>query len=108
MLERNGKKDQLRDAICQAVGQPVGLRLEIDPAADVPRPAIDATPASGSGSDAALRPTREARAAAAEPAEAATAQRTPITAELRQSLRDSQPLIRRLMDEMGAEIIKVE
>jgi hypothetical protein len=34
--------------------------------------------------------------------------RTAITAELRQGIRKSQPLVRRLMDEMGAEIVKVE
>jgi hypothetical protein len=102
MLERNGKKDQLRDAICEAVGQRVGLRLELDaaveavlgeaPGASPPR--IEVAPVSA--------PT------AAEAVVAVIAPRTPVTAELRQSLRDSQPLVRRLIDELGAEIVKVE
>jgi DNA polymerase-3 subunit gamma/tau len=102
MLERNGKKDQLRDAICEAVGQRVGLRLELDAAVE----AVLGEAPGASPSRIEVAPV--SAPTAAEAVVAAIAPRTPVTAELRQSLRDSQPLVRRLIDELGAEIVKVE
>jgi DNA polymerase III subunit gamma/tau len=108
MLERNGKKDQIRDAICQASGRQVGLRLEID--------AEEQTEASDSavaGKSPSPHPS-DAKAdegeilSGDEPVIEPAAARIAITGELKEALRDSQPLVRRLMDEMGAEIVKVE
>jgi DNA polymerase III gamma/tau subunit len=108
MLERNGKKDQIRDALCQASGRQVGLRLEID--------AEEQTEASDSavvGKSPSPHPS-DAKAGEGEilsgdePVIEPAAARIAITGELKEALRDSQPLVRRLMDEMGAEIVKVE
>jgi DNA polymerase-3 subunit gamma/tau len=105
MLERNGKKDLVRDALTKVLNEPVGLRFEIDAAAEAA-----ATPAAPPPSAAAkARPAAPAapppRAAPPEPAGPPPVKLTP---ELIESLREAEPLVKTLMDDLGATIVKVE
>jgi DNA polymerase-3 subunit gamma/tau len=106
MLERNGKKDLVREKLTEVLGQAIGVKFEVDASAEAaiapaeaaaPRPAIRnrATPRSSS------------QPAPAEPSPAPAAPAIKLTPELIESLRN-EPLIKSLMDNMGATIVKVE
>jgi hypothetical protein len=102
MLERNGKKDLVREKLTQVLGQSVGVKFEVDanaepapastPVATVPRPAAPARPSSP--------PPPAEDPVLATPA-------VKLTPELIESLRN-EPLIKALMDQMGAQVVKVE
>jgi DNA polymerase III subunit gamma/tau len=99
MLERNGKQDLVRDAFSQVLGRPVGLQLSIESAESSVTPLPPASvPAKPAQSQAQSPPPP------VEPASGSIA----VTNELRQSLRASEPLVRRLMDDLAAEIVRVE
>jgi len=105
MLDRNGKKDLVREAITRVLRQSIGVRFEVDEApGDAPQ---EGQP------DPAPLPPRGARTGPAEPAPAApppapAAPSVKVTPELIESIRASEPLVKALMDELGATIIKVE
>jgi DNA polymerase-3 subunit gamma/tau len=102
MLEKNGKKEVVRDAIGQVLKQNVGVKFEVEVGETEGGPVVaEATRPQGNGRadsgpaaprPAALPPTPVAR----------------VTPEMVQSLREKEPLVRALMDELGAQIIKVE
>ena len=112
MLDRNGKKELVRDAITRVLKQSIGVKFEVEQA--------DAPGADAESSDAAAQPAPDAVPVSRRPAEAgrpAAAPQAPapphppavkITPELIESIRDSEPLVKALMVELGAQIIKVE
>jgi hypothetical protein len=115
MLDRNGKKELVRDAITRVLKQSIGVKFEVEQA--------DAPGADAESSDAAepaAQPAPDAVPVSRRPAEAgrpAAAPQAPappqppavkLTPELIESIRDSEPLVKALMDELGAQIIKVE
>jgi DNA polymerase-3 subunit gamma/tau len=101
MLDRNGKKDQIRDAISQVLGQSVGVSFECDsePAAApvVTKAVAPASPPPAQRPAAAPKPQ-------APPPEATIR----ITPELCATLKQSEPLIAAVMAELGGEIVRVE
>jgi DNA polymerase-3 subunit gamma/tau len=108
MLERNGKKDLVREALAQVTGRSLGLKFEIDAAAgegasDAPEgvPSTKARPSPRPVKHDNLAPV----GAAPPPAQPNVVR---ITPELVESLKSEEPLIRGLMDELGATIVKVE
>jgi DNA polymerase-3 subunit gamma/tau len=116
MLERNGKKDLIRDKLTEVLGQSVGVKFEIDGSAtDAPPPRVapstSAAPAARVAqppSNGAVRPTtRSVPPAAPEESSGPTSQSVKLTPQLIESLRN-EPLVKAFMDQMGATIVKVE
>jgi DNA polymerase-3 subunit gamma/tau len=100
MLDRNGKKDVIRDELSNLLKQNVGVAIEVEeatesapapvrPVASVPRPVMRSAPQS-----------------IAQAAPVSTGIR--ITPELKEELREKNPLITAIMTELGGEIVKVE
>jgi DNA polymerase III subunit gamma/tau len=101
MLDRNGKKEQIRDAFTQVLGESVGIAFECDTeptAPEVRQPVAAAPPPPRS---AAPPPPQK------QPAPPVEAQ-IRITTELVASIRDSDPMVRAVMEELGGEIVRVE
>jgi DNA polymerase-3 subunit gamma/tau len=100
MLERNGKKDLVRDGFSKILGKPMGVRFEVDDAVESDAaPAPTALPA---------RPTASARPAApAEPAQPAGPPAIRITPELIEQIKQD-PLAGSVMDKFGATPVKIE
>jgi hypothetical protein len=101
ILERNGKKDTIRDVLSGLLSQNVGLRFEFEqtPAAGVAVP--DAPPRATQRTP--VHPVRREVQYAA-PAPEPTVR---ITDELRRELA-SDELIKAVIDNLGGEIVKVE
>ena len=98
MIDRNGKKDVIRDELSKLLDKPVSLAIEVSEHAEAiampqPAPQKRAIPAS-------------APKAAIPSAPISTGLR--ITPELKQELREKNPLIAAVMTELGGEIVKVE
>ncbi len=96
ILDRNGKKEAIRDVLESLLKQQIGVKFELQPA---PEPS-------------APQPRKPARAVAVRhsPAPPSGAQdSTPmrLTPELKQSLREN-PLIAAIIEQLGGEIVKVE
>jgi hypothetical protein len=109
LLERNGKKDIVRDKLSEVLRQSVGVKFEIDAAGDAaaPIPVQEASPAVRQ-SPVGRTPMKSAPPSAPdEPAPMPAAPAVKITPQLIESLR-AEPLVRALMDQMGAQIVKVE
>lgn len=108
MLDRNGKKDLVRDAIARVLKQSIGVRFEVDAAADG-EPAQPASATNGAASAAAPQARTAAPEVAPPPAPSQpAAPAVKITPELIESIRTAEPLVKALMDELGAQIVKVE
>jgi DNA polymerase-3 subunit gamma/tau len=106
MLERNGKKDLVREKLTEVLGHAVGVRFEVDASAEAPTaPAEAAAPRPAIQSRAVSRPAPQP--APSEPPPAPVAPAIKLTPELIESLRN-EPLIKALMDNLGASIVKVE
>jgi hypothetical protein len=107
MLDRNGKKDLVREAIGRVLKQSIGVRFEVDAAPEgdeangngVPTPAPAPEPVRRAAPPEATRPP---------PAPVAAGPLVKITPELIESIRGAEPLVKALMDELGAQIVKVE
>jgi DNA polymerase III subunit gamma/tau len=110
MFEKNGKKDQIREALSQVLNQSVGVVFEVvdeAPAAESPSGPNGAPAARPrSVAPATARPAPTAPVRPPEPPPGPPAVR--VTPELVQSLRESQPLIKAVMDRLGGQVIKVE
>ena len=106
MLDRNGKKEIVRDAITRVLRQSIGVKFEVD---DAPS-AEEAVPNTAPGA----RPAPQETTPTAGPPPAAPSPRAPavpaikLTPELIESIRSAEPLVKALMDELGAQIVKVE
>ena len=104
MWERNGKKDLVRNALTEALGQPVGVKFEVDGGASAENGSTEAAPTPAPvprAPDRTAAPTPQSPASAPAPA-------VRVTPELVEALRAKEPLVKALMDELGAQIIKVE
>ena len=108
MLERNGKKDLVQEKLTEVLGRAVGVKFEVDLAVPIeagnapaeaaaPRPATPARPT----------PRAAPQPAPLETPSAPAAPSVKLTPELIESLR-GDPLIKSLMDNLGATIVKVE
>jgi DNA polymerase-3 subunit gamma/tau len=97
MLDRNGKKDLIRDELSKLLEKPIGVSIEVverintEPVAPIPAPR-------------APRPTPKETA----PAPAMAAPTIRITPELKTELREKNPLIAAIMTELGGDIVRVE
>jgi hypothetical protein len=115
----SGKKDLLRDIMTQAVGKPLGVRFEVAEtgaatdngdgsaaaAAAAVMPPPSATRVQSSPPPRGARPVQRE----IEPPPPAPAQSLmKITPEVIETLRNNEPLIKGLMDELGAQIVKIE
>ena len=106
MLDRNGKKEVIQEELSALLGGPVGVKFRVEEStADGP---AQPTPSAPRAQPAPVRrePTRSAPAPLPPPPPVSQGIR--ITPELREQLRQSEPLIKALMDDLGAEIVKVE
>ena len=102
MLEKNGKKDLLRESLSKSLGRAVGVRFEIEEVG-----AVVETPANGSEA----RPVTQ-RAAPPRPApvEATVPSGPPavrITPELVEQMK-SDPLVAAVMENFNATPVKIE
>jgi DNA polymerase III gamma/tau subunit len=97
MLDRNGKKEAIRDALCAILKTSVGLKLEIIPSERAAELEAD------------KEPSLSAQAGRVAPLPAPTPETTTvrITPELRAELR-ARPLIGAVIEHLGGEIVKVE
>jgi DNA polymerase-3 subunit gamma/tau len=102
LLERNGKKDLVRDALSQVLEHPVGVRFEVATAEIEPIPAPTAAP------KAISPPARTASAAPPPPPVEPANNTIRITDEVRTKLYKDDPLIRAIVDQLGGTIIKLE
>jgi DNA polymerase III subunit gamma/tau len=100
--ERNGKKDVVRDVISQVLSQSVGVKFELD---GDPAPAPAPEPKA---SVAAARLPRTTADATPEPPPVPAPPMIKITPDLVESIRNAEPLVKDLMDRLGAQVIKVE
>jgi DNA polymerase-3 subunit gamma/tau len=99
MLDRNGKKEQIRDAFTEVLGESVGIAFECDTETAPPanrQPAVATTPQPR----AAVAPPQQ-QAPPADP-------QIRITTELVASIRESDPMVRAVIEELGGEIVRVE
>jgi hypothetical protein len=98
-LDRNGKKDLLRDTLGRILGRPIGIKIDIT--AEAITPSITPTPPP--------TPTPNAPSPT-HPTAATTTQgdptSLPLTPDLLASIQ-SDPLIKSLLDNFGGTIIKV-
>ena len=111
LLEGNGKKDRVREALSQAFGRPVGVRFQLDSAATPPPPtAPPATVARPSPVPSPQGPRPPVPVPpptmVAAPAEPANTVR--LTDDLRNQLYKDEPLIRAIVDQFGGSVIKLE
>ncbi len=104
LLDRNGKKDLIRDGLSQLLGQSVGVRFVVDENEIAPDPA----PAS------APTPPKESPRQQSSPRPAPAPQEMPagppairITPELVDQLR-KDPLVAMVMDKFNATVVKVD
>ena len=107
----SGKKDLLRDILTQAVGKPLGVRFEVDEeSAEAPQATTATTTATAVRVQAPpvaprmIKPVQREIEMPAAPAP----NLVKITPEVIENLRNSEPLIKGLMDELGAQIVKIE
>jgi DNA polymerase-3 subunit gamma/tau len=107
LLERNGKKDLVRDALSRVMDQPVGIRFEISDAAVVVAPPVPPSPGpvQKPAPDAARRP---APIAPPPPPIADNSSVIRLTDEIRSKLYKEEPLIRAVIDQLGGNIVKLE
>jgi DNA polymerase III subunit gamma/tau len=97
MLDRNGKKDLIRDELSRLLEKPIGIAIEV-----VEQTEPEAAPQS-------QRPRIErpvVNQSAPTPAIAIPTIR--VTPELKTELREKNPLIAAIMTELGGDIVRVE
>ena len=103
MLDRNGKKDALRQTASALAGRPLEIVFEVDATGAATAPGESVAPAPAA-------PARRHAPAPPPPREPdlpiVPVQR--VTPELVESIRANQPLVKALMDNLNAQVIKVE
>jgi predicted nucleic acid-binding protein len=100
MLDRNGKKEIILEALTSLIGDNIGLAFELDP-----KPAEHAPAAVAARAHAAPSP---ARRTVPPPPSVPQDAGIRITPELRESLRTTDPLIAAICQHLGGEIVRVE
>lgn len=100
MLDRNGKKDLVRDGLSRLLNRSVGVKFEVEPAEFAPAQTEQPPPAPRAE---AARPVREVA-----PVESASTPGRAPTAKIIAAIREQTPLVKALMDGLGATVIKVE
>ena len=105
MLERNGKKDVVRDAFSKVFEKPIGVVFKIGEA--------DPTPAAASRSvnptpPPAARPPVPVPTPAPAPAVAEPVPVVRLTDEIRANLYKNDSLVRAIVDQLGGSVIKFE
>jgi predicted trehalose synthase len=103
MLERNGKKDLVRDALSKVLDQAVGVRFEISDAVVAPVPASVAS--------APVQPAKKSTPAAApspQPVPAESSNSVRVTEEKRAELYKTVPLVKAVVDQLGGSVIRLE
>jgi DNA polymerase-3 subunit gamma/tau len=102
MLERNGKKDLVRDGFTKILGKPMGVRFEVDPAPAAEAEAAQPSSAASSAPSRAAAPARPA-----PPPEPAGPPAIRITPELIEQMKQDS-LAASVMDKFGATPVKIE
>jgi DNA polymerase III subunit gamma/tau len=109
LLERNGKKDLVRDALSKVMDQPLGVRFEI---CDDTTPVAKAPVVSlGNESRRAAPAATAVHAVVNTPVITSvpdTSNVVRLTDEMRSNLYKNDPLIRAVVDQLGGSIIKIE
>ncbi len=99
-IEKNGKRDVVRDAMSKALQRPIGVQLQVDEA-----PSANEAPRHASRRRrlrvGKLRLRHVKLKAPSIPVQK-------VTPEMVENLRATQPLVKALMDSLGAQVIKVE
>ena len=97
MLDRNGKKDAIKEILTNLLKQNVGVKFELDPA-----------PAEAAANVEETSPRAPAvRRSAAPPPASSEPSPSRLTPEVKEALR-SDPLVAAVMHYLGGEIVKVE
>ena len=102
-----GKKDRVRSALTQALGQPVGVKFRLDDApaaAEVPVP----TAAPRGAPPPGPRPPVPVPPPVQVPAVPEASNAIRLTDELRHELYKNDPLIKVIVDQLGGSVIKLE
>jgi len=105
MMERNGKKDLVREGFSKILGKPMGVRFEVDETPEEPAVVPPSGPSRASPRPtplAASRPT-----APPPPPEPAGPPVIRITPELIEQMKQD-PLVGSVMDKFGATPVKIE
>ena len=111
MLDRNGKKDVVRAAMAEMLKRPVAVSFEVEAPAEAPPTAEGPGPAT---TPLPVQPAAQRRPAAQPPQPPPPEPEMPavrvqrVTPDMVDALRETQPLVKALMDGLGAQIIKVE
>jgi DNA polymerase-3 subunit gamma/tau len=106
MLERNGKKEIVRDALSRLLDRDVGVKIELDTADSAAVTAAE-PPATAPSSRPASRSPSEESSEPAAPAPVPVLNKRP-TPEQIAALRQESPLICSLMDEMGGDVQRID
>ncbi|MDB5173627.1 MAG: hypothetical protein JWN51_2400, partial [Phycisphaerales bacterium] len=105
--EKNGKKDLIRDAASKVLNQSIGVKFEVS--TDEPAEARQEEARPQTAAPLRKPAPRPAAQPAPEPAPLpAGPPAIKVTPELVDSLRNSEPLVKSVMDKLGGQIIKVE
>lgn len=105
LLDRNGKKDLVSDGLSRLLNRNIGVKFEIEPAEVASNESEPQATVPGPGDSTPVRdvvPTRDA------PASEPTATPVRLTAEIVAAIREQTPLVKALMDGLGATVVKVE
>ena len=103
LLGKNNRSDLVRQKLTELLGRSIGVKFEINGSGEVPPVANAKTEVP-----AAAAPSRgSAPAKSPEPPPAPAAPTIKITPELIETLRE-EPLVKALMDQMAAQVVKVE
>ena len=97
-LDRSGRKEALQRKISELMKKTVGVRFQFNGTSEAPAPAAEPTTS---------KPREPAPSRAPEPPPTPAVPTIKITPELIETLRE-EPLVKALMDQMAAQVVKVE
>ena len=100
MLERNGKREAVQQALSELLNEPIGITIEVDP----PDAAGDAKPVA----EAARPPARVRRPVPADDAPPPPPPAPPVSPEQKQHVLATDPLVRAAVEMFAGDIVKVE
>ncbi len=103
MLDRNGKKDAIKEILTDLLKQNVGVKFELEPPPTPDAPAED----SPQSAPRVGVPRRIASPSANGQSAPAAPEPSRLTPEMKEALR-AEPLVAAVMQHLGGEIVKVE